>query len=122
MKGLGEMQNEQVEYYLVNKNTRHLLQIDFPNDVDEFNRIMGTSEGKGSLLKDLGIVLNNENKIFSNPEPIKTECKKVINEANLEVAKDIKKAKVKSEKQKATKQKQEATMPTSVNLFAGIFD
>ena len=38
--------------------------VHFPYDIDEFNKILGTSEGKGNLLKDLGIILNNDNKVF----------------------------------------------------------
>lgn len=60
-KGLGSMQDEEVSYFLVDKATRKLLQIEYPSDIDEFNKILGTSEGKGNLLKDLGIVVN-ENK------------------------------------------------------------
>jgi len=57
-KGLGEMNNDQLEYFLVNRATRNVMQIEYPSDIDEFNRILGTSEGKGSLLKDLGVVIN----------------------------------------------------------------
>ena len=57
-KGLGEMDNDQLEYFLVNKETRNVLQIEYPSDLEEFNKILGTSEGKGSLLRDLGIIIN----------------------------------------------------------------
>lgn len=57
MKGLGQMNPNQLEFYLVNKSTRHILQIEYPSDIDEFNKILGTSEGKNSLLNDLGIVI-----------------------------------------------------------------
>jgi hypothetical protein len=46
------------------------MQIEYPSDIDEFNKILGTSEGKGNLLKDLGIILNNETKVFENPSLI----------------------------------------------------
>lgn len=124
MKGLGEMQNEQVEYYLVNKKTRHLLQIDFPSDVDEFNKIMGTSEGKGSLLKDLGIVLSNKSKVFTNPELVKAAK---VAQADVAIAdkpatsKTAKQLKTKDKKQQTTKQKQE-TEQVGINLFAGLLD
>ena len=77
-KGLGEMNDDQLYYFLVDKNTRNVLQIEYPSDIDEFNRILGTSEGKGNLLKDLGIILNNETRVFENPtESIKeTTAKK----------------------------------------------
>lgn len=123
MKGLGEMQNEQVEYYLVNKDTRHLLQIEFPSDVDEFNRIMGTSEGKGSLLKDLGIVLNNEARIFSNPEPIQnTPIKCSAEKPKVILENAPARSKAKSKRAKAEIQEQESPKQSSVNLFAGLFD
>ena len=64
------MNDDQLYYFLVDKNTRNVLQIDYPSDIDEFNKILGTSEGKGSLLKDLGIILNSEAKTFSNPKNI----------------------------------------------------
>ena len=57
-KGLGEMQNDQLEYFLVNKKTRNILQIEYPSDLDEFNKILGTSEGKGDLLRNLGLIVS----------------------------------------------------------------
>lgn len=57
-KGLGEMNNDQLYHFLVNKKTRNLLQIEYPSDLDEFNKILGTSEGKNSLLKDLGVIVD----------------------------------------------------------------
>ena len=56
-KGLGSMQPEQLYFYLVNPKTRNVLQIEYPSDIDEFNKILGTSEGKGNLLKNLGIIV-----------------------------------------------------------------
>ena len=50
------MNNDQLEYFLVNPETRNLLQIEFPSDINEFNKILGTSAGKNELLKMLGIV------------------------------------------------------------------
>ena len=123
MKGLGEMQNEQVEYYLVNKKTRHLLQIEYPSDIDEFNKIMGTSEGKGSLLKDLGIVLGNEAKIYSNPEPVKaTKVVASKDERLVESEHGKKRTKVNTNTTKAVKQKPATPAQSSINLFAGLFD
>lgn len=55
-KGLGEMQNDQLKHFLVNPETRNTLQIQYPSDVEEFNRILGSSEGKRDLLTDLGII------------------------------------------------------------------
>ena len=58
-KGLGSMNDDEVEYYLINQNTRRLIQVDYPSDIDRFNHILGTSQGKNELLKDLGILEGN---------------------------------------------------------------
>ena len=55
-KGLGEMNPNQLEYFLVRKETRNVMQISFPSDIDEFNRILGTSTGKNELMRELGIL------------------------------------------------------------------
>ena len=123
-KGLGEMNDDQLYYFLVDKSTRNVLQIDYPSDIDEFNKILGTSEGKGSLLKDLGIILNSESRVFANPEPIinkKFEQEKVIDEI-----KPIKQTEKKSSKSSTQKVKpvveNKSTTPVTTNLFAGLFD
>lgn len=59
-KGLGEMENSQLKYFLVDPTTRNTLQVQYPADVDEFNRILGSSEGKRDLLTDLGIIEKGE--------------------------------------------------------------
>lgn len=59
-KGLGEMENSQLKYFLVDPTTRNTLQVQYPSDVDEFNRILGSSEGKRDLLTDLGIIEKGE--------------------------------------------------------------
>lgn len=65
-KGLGEMNDDQLFYFLVDKKTRNVMQVDYPSDIDEFNKILGTSEGKGNLLRGLGIILNNQTRKFDN--------------------------------------------------------
>ena len=136
---------------MVDKNTRNVLQIEYPSDIDEFNKILGTSEGKGSLLKDLGIILNSESKVFTNPEPIinkKLEQEKVIDEIKTIISDYAKTVELKpvseilpitasieiaSEKKKQTKKKSstkkakpavenKSTAPIATNLFAGLFD
>ena len=57
-KGLGEMNNDQLDYFLVDKSTRHVMQVEYPSDIDEFNKILGTSEGKGELLRGLGLIVS----------------------------------------------------------------
>lgn len=56
-KGLGEMQDSELYHFLVNPETRNIMQIEYPSDIEKFNEILGTSSGKNSLLKDLGIVI-----------------------------------------------------------------
>jgi hypothetical protein len=111
------MNDDQLYYFLVDKNTRNVLQIEYPSDIDEFNKILGTSEGKGSLLKDLGIILSNETRIFSNPKKITTKAlpKKELKTVEAAVATQNKTTiKVKNGGKPAEIEK--------VNLFAGLFD
>jgi hypothetical protein len=119
-KGLGEMNDDQLYYFLVDKNTRNVLQIEYPSDIDEFNKILGTSEGKGSLLKDLGIILASEIRTFKNPDLTVKQVKveKTITEiVEKKAKKPIKKTS--SAKSNTAVKKIEAA-PT--NLFAGLFD
>lgn len=55
-KGLGEMNSDQLEFFLVNPETRNLIQVDYPSDVDLFNKIVGSSAGRNQLMQDLGII------------------------------------------------------------------
>lgn len=55
-KGLGEMENSQLEYFLVNPETRNIKQVQYPSDVELFNKILGSSTGKRELLQQLGII------------------------------------------------------------------
>ena len=122
-KGLGEMNTDQLYYFLVDKNTRNVLQIEYPSDIDEFNKILGTSEGKGSLLKDLGIILNSETKVFTNPEPIIKLTEKV-EEPVVEVKPVEKKPAKKTSSTKKIAIVGEGRSPVlaPTNLFAGLFD
>jgi hypothetical protein len=118
------MNDDQLYYFLVDKNTRNVLQIEYPSDIDEFNKILGTSEGKGNLLKDLGIILNSEARVFTNPEPVvkqpkKTEKPKIEAEAPVE-KKPAKKTSSTLKIVMSGEGKQPS--PTAVNLFAGLFD
>ena len=58
MKGLGEMENSQLYHFLVNPETRNIVQVEYPSDLKAFNRILGSTEGKNELLKELGIIAN----------------------------------------------------------------
>lgn len=55
-KGIGSYSDEQVKDYLLNRENRKLITVDYPDDLNEFNSIMSTSEGKRNLLKGLGIL------------------------------------------------------------------
>lgn len=55
-KGLGSLDDEQVKEFLLNKNKRKLITVNYPSDIDEFNYIMSTSEGRRGLLTNLGIL------------------------------------------------------------------
>lgn len=35
------------------------MQIEYPSDIEKFNEILGTSNGKNTLLKDLGIIVGD---------------------------------------------------------------
>lgn len=56
IKGLGEFNDDQIKYFLVNPETRYLSRIEFPTDIDKFNEILGTSNGRYKLMKNLGII------------------------------------------------------------------
>lgn len=55
-KGLGEMDDDEFAYCCMNPNSRKLIQVEYPSDIDRFNHILGTSVGKADLLSQLGIV------------------------------------------------------------------
>ena len=116
------MNDDQLYYFLVDKNTRNVLQIEYPSDIDEFNKILGTSEGKGSLLKDLGIILGSETRVFKNPEQVVVKQK--VEEPVVEVIAAPKQAKkaATTKKAKPTKEAKEPVAKKQVNLFAGLFD
>ena len=52
------MQTDQLEYFLVNPETRNVMQVQYPSDIDRFNEILGSSAGKNSLMKELGVIVS----------------------------------------------------------------
>lgn len=56
VKGLGEFNDDQVKEFLLNKEKRHTLTIEYPSNLEEFNNIMGTADGRRSLLTGLGLL------------------------------------------------------------------
>lgn len=55
-KGLGSMSDKDFFTACMNDKERKLIQVDYPTDIDEFNKILGTSSGKAEILKDLGLI------------------------------------------------------------------
>ena len=56
IKGLGELDDKEMHDFLINPATRNLIQVEYPTDVDKFNRILGSAVGKNELMRELGIV------------------------------------------------------------------
>ena len=96
------------------------MQVEYPSDIDEFNKILGTSEGKGNLLKDLGIILASNKKTFENPD-IEASKNLIVKKATKAEPKATK-AKDPKKIAKKTKVVKKETTPTQGNLFAGLFD
>ena len=117
-KGLGEMNDDQLYYFLVDKNTRNVLQIDYPSDIDEFNKILGTSEGKGKLLKELGIILSSDVKVFENPKPSPKKKKIIKNESNNKTVNTPTKITTANKRKKSTI----SNNIVQGNLFADLFE
>lgn len=69
-KGLGEMDDDEFRESCFIPGQRNLYQVHYPNDIDEFNRIVGTTEGRRDLLVDLGVISysNGELTIEEVPE------------------------------------------------------
>lgn len=56
IKGLGELNDDQVKEFLLNKEKRNVVTVEYPSDLEEFNNIMSTGEGKRQLLTGLGLL------------------------------------------------------------------
>lgn len=56
LKGLGEMNDNQVKEFLLNPKKRKTVTVRMPSDIEKFMYIMETGEGKRELLTDLGIL------------------------------------------------------------------
>ena len=107
------------------------MQIEYPSDIDEFNKILGTSEGKGNLLKGLGVILNNETRTFTAKNKLEKSAKitpenpvKSAKIASKKATKSVKKLTKEAKKSvKATNEDNVVTdKPIQINLFAGLFD
>lgn len=56
-KGLGEMDPDEMAYSLLDDNTRMpLLQLQYPDDINQFNQVLTSSEYKYDILYELGLI------------------------------------------------------------------
>ena len=55
-KGLGSLDDIHVKEFLLDRNNRKTVTVEYPSNIDEFNDIMSTSEGRRKLLTGLGIL------------------------------------------------------------------
>nr|CAI9751345.1 DNA topoisomerase II large subunit [uncultured phage]CAI9752229.1 DNA topoisomerase II large subunit [uncultured phage] len=56
IKGLGSLTDEEVEKFLLNKEHRKFITVKYPENLDEFNRVCSTVEGKRELLEGMGML------------------------------------------------------------------
>ena len=56
IKGLGSLTDEEVEKFLLNKDYRKFITVKYPEDLNEFNRVCSTIEGKRELLEGMGML------------------------------------------------------------------
>ena len=55
-KGLGEMDDDEFKESCMTAGNQNLYQVQYPEDLDAFNRILGTTGGRRDLLVELGII------------------------------------------------------------------
>ena len=67
-KGLGEMDDDELKEACLDSSNRISYQVQYPQDLDQFNRIMGTSSGRRDLLKDLGLIKYIGDSVADNQE------------------------------------------------------
>lgn len=56
IKGLGSLTDEEVEKFLLNKEHRRFITVQYPENLEEMNYMLSTVEGKRELLENLGIL------------------------------------------------------------------
>lgn len=56
IKGLGSLTDEEVEKFLLNKEHRKFVTVQYPENLEEMNYMLSTVEGKRELLENLGIL------------------------------------------------------------------
>ena len=67
-KGLGAMEDKDFKNTCLNKNNRTLYQVTYPDDIDQFNYIVGTSAGRSELLKRYGVIKDISAELEENEE------------------------------------------------------
>lgn len=57
-KGLGELDDSELRDTCLIPGQREIYRVQYPNNIDKFNEVLGTSSGRAQLLKDLHILVN----------------------------------------------------------------
>lgn len=55
-KGLGEMDEDELRISCMSEESRNLIQIQFPEDLDDFNNVLSSAKRRFSLLQDEGVI------------------------------------------------------------------
>lgn len=56
IKGIGEFNPDQLKVFVLDKNRRKTVTVEYPSDIESFNNLMGTSTGKRDLLMSTGLL------------------------------------------------------------------
>lgn len=56
IKGIGEFNPDQLKVFVLDKNKRKTVTVEYPSDLESFNNLMGTSTGKRDLLMSTGLL------------------------------------------------------------------
>lgn len=56
IKGIGEFNPDQLKVFVLDKNKRKTVTVEYPSDLEAFNAIMGTSQSKRDLLMSTGLL------------------------------------------------------------------
>lgn len=55
-KGLGELEDDEVRECLLDDDIRVVSQVQYPDDIDAFNRVVGSSKGRSDVMFELGVL------------------------------------------------------------------
>lgn len=56
IKGIGEFNPDQLKVFVLDRNKRKTVTVEYPSDLESFNNLMGTSTGKRDLLMSTGLL------------------------------------------------------------------